>query len=129
MRFPFEQQLACSSAPARLSATSNGGAWQASRRAHRSQAGRQAYAWPAGHQPVTRDWAFQGIETGVFVLLAGALLAVTAIVVLRRDAKYPVARRYPVARPVTAQPVAPGLAASGVWPGYGERPRARPITT
>jgi ABC-type transport system involved in multi-copper enzyme maturation permease subunit len=37
------------------------------------------------YQPASRYWAFQGIETGIFVLLAAALLAVTAIVVLRRD--------------------------------------------
>jgi hypothetical protein len=38
------------------------------------------------YQPAGRDWAFQGIETGIFVLLAAAFIAVTAIVVLRRDA-------------------------------------------
>jgi len=38
------------------------------------------------YQPADRYWAFQGIETGIFVLLAAVLLAVTAIVVLRRDA-------------------------------------------
>jgi hypothetical protein len=38
------------------------------------------------YQPAGRYWAFQGIETGIFVLLAAALIAVTAIVVLRRDA-------------------------------------------
>ena len=38
------------------------------------------------YQPVGRYWVFQGIETGIFVLMAAALLAVTAIVVLRRDA-------------------------------------------
>jgi len=38
------------------------------------------------YQPAGRYWAFQGIETGIFVLLAAALLAVTAILVLRRDA-------------------------------------------
>jgi hypothetical protein len=38
------------------------------------------------YQPAGRYWAFQGIETGIFILLAAALLAVTAIVVLRRDA-------------------------------------------
>ena len=38
------------------------------------------------YQPASRYWAFQGVETGVFVLLAAALIAVTAIVVLRRDA-------------------------------------------
>jgi hypothetical protein len=38
------------------------------------------------YQPGSRYWAFQGIETGIFVLLAAALIAVTAIVVIRRDA-------------------------------------------
>jgi hypothetical protein len=38
------------------------------------------------YQPAGRYWAFQGIETGIFVVLAAALIAVTAIVVLRRDA-------------------------------------------
>jgi hypothetical protein len=38
------------------------------------------------YQPADRYWAFQGIETGIFALLAVALIAVTAIVVLRRDA-------------------------------------------
>jgi hypothetical protein len=38
------------------------------------------------YQPASRYWAFQGIETGIFVLLAAALVAVAAIVVLRRDA-------------------------------------------
>jgi hypothetical protein len=38
------------------------------------------------YQPADRYWAFQGMETGIFVLLAAALIAVTAIVILRRDA-------------------------------------------
>ena len=38
------------------------------------------------YQPASRYWAFQGIETGIFVFLAAALIAVTAVVVLRRDA-------------------------------------------
>jgi hypothetical protein len=38
------------------------------------------------YQPASRYWAFQGIETGIFVLLAAALIALAAIVVLRRDA-------------------------------------------
>lgn len=38
------------------------------------------------YQPADRYWAFQGIETGIFVLLAAILLAVTAVVLLRRDA-------------------------------------------
>ena len=38
------------------------------------------------YQPASRYWAFQGIETGIFVLLAAALIAMTAIVLLRRDA-------------------------------------------
>ncbi|MDQ2815291.1 MAG: transporter [Actinomycetota bacterium] len=38
------------------------------------------------YQPASRYWAFQGIELGVFAALAAALVAVTAVVVLRRDA-------------------------------------------
>jgi hypothetical protein len=38
------------------------------------------------YQPAGRYWAFQGIETGIFVLLAAALLAVAFAVVTRRDA-------------------------------------------
>ncbi|MGO9292762.1 MAG: hypothetical protein ACLP52_02580 [Streptosporangiaceae bacterium] len=38
------------------------------------------------YQPASRYWAFQGIETGIFVLLAAALIAVTAIAITRRDA-------------------------------------------
>jgi hypothetical protein len=38
------------------------------------------------YQPASRYWAFQGIEFGVFAVLAVALVAVTAVVVLRRDA-------------------------------------------
>jgi hypothetical protein len=38
------------------------------------------------YQPAGRYWTFQGIETGIFVVLAAALIAVTAIVVIRRDA-------------------------------------------
>jgi hypothetical protein len=37
------------------------------------------------YQPASRYWAFQGIETGIFVLLAAALIALTATVLLRRD--------------------------------------------
>jgi hypothetical protein len=37
------------------------------------------------YQPASRYWAFQGIETGIFVVLAAALIAVTAVVLLRRD--------------------------------------------
>lgn len=38
------------------------------------------------YQPADRYWAFQGIETGIFVLLAAALIAVTFAVLSRRDA-------------------------------------------
>jgi hypothetical protein len=38
------------------------------------------------YQPASRYWAFQGIETGIFVALAAVLIAVTVLVVLRRDA-------------------------------------------
>jgi hypothetical protein len=38
------------------------------------------------YQPASRYWAFQGIETGIFVALAAALLALAFIVIRRRDA-------------------------------------------
>ena len=38
------------------------------------------------YQPANRYWAFQGIEAGIFVLLAAILLIVAAVVLLRRDA-------------------------------------------
>jgi hypothetical protein len=38
------------------------------------------------YQPASRFWAFQGIETGVFVILAAILLTVTAVTLIRRDA-------------------------------------------
>jgi len=38
------------------------------------------------YQPASRFWAFQGIETGIFVVLAAALLAVAFWVLRRRDA-------------------------------------------
>lgn len=38
------------------------------------------------YQPADRYWAFQGIEFGIFAVLAAALLAVTFVVVRRRDA-------------------------------------------
>lgn len=38
------------------------------------------------YQPASRFWAFQGIETGIFVVLAAILLAVTFWVLSRRDA-------------------------------------------
>jgi hypothetical protein len=38
------------------------------------------------YQPASRFWAFQGIETGVFLVLAAILLTVTAVVLIRRDA-------------------------------------------
>ncbi len=38
------------------------------------------------YQPASRYWTFQGIETGIFVILAAALIALTAAVLLRRDA-------------------------------------------
>jgi uncharacterized membrane-anchored protein len=38
------------------------------------------------YQPGDRFWAFQGIETGIFVALAAILIAVTAVTLLRRDA-------------------------------------------
>ena len=38
------------------------------------------------YQPASRYWAFQGIETGIFLALAAALIAVAFAVVSRRDA-------------------------------------------
>lgn len=38
------------------------------------------------YQPAGRYWAFQGIETGIFLVLAAVLLAVTFAVISRRDA-------------------------------------------
>jgi hypothetical protein len=48
----------------------------------------QAHGWRgfATYQPASRYWPFQGIETGIYVLLAAALIAVTFFVVRRRDA-------------------------------------------
>jgi hypothetical protein len=38
------------------------------------------------YQPASRYWAFQGIETGIFVALAAALTAAAFVVISRRDA-------------------------------------------
>ena len=38
------------------------------------------------YQPADRYWTFQGIETGIFLVLAAALIAVSAAVLLRTDA-------------------------------------------
>jgi len=38
------------------------------------------------YQPANRYWEFQGIETGIFVALTAALLALTYVVLTRRDA-------------------------------------------
>lgn len=38
------------------------------------------------YQPADRYWAFQGIETGIFIILAAILLSAAAVVLLRRDA-------------------------------------------
>jgi len=38
------------------------------------------------YQPANRYWAFQGIETGIFIALAAILVTVAAVVLLRRDA-------------------------------------------
>jgi hypothetical protein len=37
------------------------------------------------YQPASRYWAFQGIEFGIFTALAAFLIAITAVVLLRRD--------------------------------------------
>jgi len=48
----------------------------------------QARGWRGfvTYQPASRWWAFQGIETGIYVLLAAALIAVAFVIVRRRDA-------------------------------------------
>ena len=48
----------------------------------------QAHGWRGfvTYQPASRYWAFQGIETGIYVLLGAALIAVTYMVIRRRDA-------------------------------------------
>jgi hypothetical protein len=48
----------------------------------------QAHGWRGfvTYQPAGRYWPFQGIETGIFLLLAAALIAVTFVIVRRRDA-------------------------------------------
>ena len=48
----------------------------------------QAHGWRgfATYQPASRYWPFQGIETGMYVLLAAALIAATFVIVRRRDA-------------------------------------------
>jgi hypothetical protein len=48
----------------------------------------QAHGWRGfiTYQPASRWWAFQGIETGIYVLLAAALIAVAFVIVRRRDA-------------------------------------------
>jgi ABC-type transport system involved in multi-copper enzyme maturation permease subunit len=38
------------------------------------------------YQPASRFWAFQGIETGIFVALAAVLIGITFLVLSRRDA-------------------------------------------
>ena len=38
------------------------------------------------YQPAGRFWAFQGIEAGILLVLAAALIAVTFRLVLARDA-------------------------------------------
>jgi ABC-2 family transporter protein len=48
----------------------------------------QAHGWRgfATYQPAGRYWPFQGIETGIYILLAAALIAVTFSIIRRRDA-------------------------------------------
>jgi hypothetical protein len=40
----------------------------------------------ATYQPASRYWPFQGIESGIYLLLAAALIAITLFIVRRRDA-------------------------------------------
>jgi hypothetical protein len=44
------------------------------------------YRGYATYQPASRFWAFQGIETGIFVVLAAVLVGVTFWILSRRDA-------------------------------------------
>lgn len=44
------------------------------------------YHWLITYQPGSRFWAFQGIETAIFLAVAALLVAVTYRLVLRRDA-------------------------------------------
>jgi hypothetical protein len=48
----------------------------------------QAHRWRgfATYQPGDRYWPFQGIETGIYVLLAAALIALAFVIIRRRDA-------------------------------------------
>jgi ABC-2 family transporter protein len=47
---------------------------------------RLGYRQFVSYQPANRYWLFQGIEAGVFVALTAALLAITYLVLTRRDA-------------------------------------------
>jgi hypothetical protein len=44
------------------------------------------FRWRLTYQPASRFWPFQGIETGIFVVLAAVLLGVAFWVLKRRDA-------------------------------------------
>ena len=48
----------------------------------------QSHGWRgfATYQPASRYWTFQGIETGIYILLAAALIAATYVIVRQRDA-------------------------------------------
>jgi hypothetical protein len=48
----------------------------------------RAHGWRgfATYQPASRYWPFQGIETGIYLLLAAALIAGTFAIIRRRDA-------------------------------------------
>jgi ABC-type transport system involved in multi-copper enzyme maturation permease subunit len=48
----------------------------------------QAHGWRgfATYQPAGRYWPFQGIETGIYVLLAAALIWLAFVIIRRRDA-------------------------------------------
>jgi hypothetical protein len=47
---------------------------------------RAGYRSFSTYQPGYRFWPFQFIETGIFLALAAALIAVTFLIVRRRDA-------------------------------------------
>jgi hypothetical protein len=48
----------------------------------------RAHGWRgfATYQPASRYWPFQGIEAGIYLLLAAALVAGTFAIIRRRDA-------------------------------------------
>jgi hypothetical protein len=63
--------------PAACNRASSFGGFEACLTSHGLRAG-------VTYQPASRDWAFQGIETGIFIALAGALAGFCSWQVSRR---------------------------------------------